>query len=131
MVVAGLAVALAGYALFLGKSEEQVPSGSVTVTTDADFNLGITYLTVTPGVAAYYDLGADSGALVTAVTHGGLADRVGIHVGDVIVSFNGTRLSQEAPLLGMIHGCHAGHTVVLEVWAGDANRTIELAHVVD
>ena len=131
MAVVVLAVPLAGYALLLDNSEEQVPSGSVTVTTDSNFNLGITYLTITPGVAAHYDLGADSGALVTAVNRGGLADLVGIQAGDIIVSFNGPLLGQEAPLLGMMRGCHAGHTVVLEIWAENANRAVEFAHAVD
>src|SRR3972149_11519096 len=67
--------------------------------------LGITYLNVTPAVSAYYRLGVQYGALVTEVVPGSPACLAGVETGDVILSFNGTRLGEDVSLLGMMMAC--------------------------
>lgn len=96
------------------------------VTTAAD--LGIIYLPITAGLAEYYGLEADSGALVTHVVPDSPADRAGVEAGDVILSFNGTRLNEEIPLLGMIMSCSEGENVTLEMWRTNRPITLEFFH---
>ena len=117
---------LLGLFVFVWQTEEQstserAPEAASTV------GLGITYLPLTPGSSGYYDLGVDSGVLVTEVTSGSPAGKAGVKVGDVIVSFNGVALEEGVPLLGMMRACHAENRMVLEVWRGKSMRTIELA----
>ncbi len=92
----------------------------------ASIDLGVTYLPLTPGLSAYYDLGVDSGALVTEVAIDSPADRAGVRVGDVILSFNGASVEKETSLLGMMRACPTGSNVVLEVCRGKRNQIIEL-----
>jgi S1-C subfamily serine protease len=91
-------------------------------------DLGITYLQVTPGLSDYYGLGVSSGVLVTEVVSGSPADRTGVQVGDVILSYNGVKLEGEARLLGMMMSCPAGNKMTLEIWREKDIRTMELFH---
>ena len=128
MVVAALATALISYALVSDGSGERPQSPSAVSADKSSVDLGITYLTITPAMAAQYDLGVDSGVLVTKVTRGSLADRAGIRSGDVILSFNGTPLGQKSPLLGMMRGCRTGNTIVVQVWRDHQSTGIEFVH---
>ncbi len=130
-VAASMVIAVAillGLFLFRWQSEDQSPPGQVQET-DTAVNLGITYLPVTPRLSAYYGLEVDSGALVTEVTHDSPADKAGMKVGDVILSFNGARLEEGAPLLGMMMACPAGNRIALEVWRGNSTSIVELVHM--
>ena len=91
--------------------------------------LGITYLTITPAVSAYYRLGVQYGALVTEVIPGSPADLAGVEAGDVILSFNGTKLNEEVPLLGMMMSCPEGDIVPIEVLRVGNTIPMELLHV--
>ena len=66
--------------------------------------------------------------MVTGIIPGSPADQAGIRVGDVVLSFNGAALNDEAPLLGRILSCPEGHKVTLEVWRTDDTVTVELVH---
>ncbi len=91
-------------------------------------DLGISYLQVTPGLSDYYALGVSSGVLVTEVIPDSPADRTGVQVGDVILSYNGVKLEGEARLLGMMMACPAGNEVTLEVWREMNLRRVALFH---
>ena len=128
-VIATVLVAIVLSFFLLPWQSEDEPSLEPPQETSAATDLGFTYLQVTPRVSAYYDLGVDSGALVTEVIPKSPADRAGVEVGDVILSFNGDRLEEEAPLLGMIMACPADHGIALEVWRGENVSTVELIHI--
>lgn len=127
IVTAILIVLLLGLFMFRSESESQAPRERVQETATA-VNLGITYLPVTPILAAYCGLEVDSGALVTEVIPHSSADKAGVKVGDVILSFNGTRLEEGAPLLGMMRACPAGNRIALEIWRGKSIRIVEFIH---
>ncbi len=127
IVAIALVVVLLGFLLFPRQPEDlRLSEPAPEATTSID--LGVTYLPVTSGLSAYYELGVDSGVLVTEVTSGSLADRAGVEVGDVILSYNGVRLEEGTSLLGMMRACPAGSRVMMEVWRGKNLRTVELVH---
>lgn len=130
IMAAGVAIISAALLLlFLFKF--QTGDGSSQLLTENDttaVNLGITYLNITPGLAEYYGLAIDSGALVTEVTPGSQLDRAGVKVGDAILSFNGAGLEKGTSLLGMMRMCSPGKTIVMDVWRAGDTRRIEFMH---
>ena len=88
-------------------------------------NLGITYLRVTPALSAYYDLGIDSGVLVTEVIPGSPMDMASVQEGDVICSCNGVKLGEGVTLLGMMRECRSDGKLTLEVCRGRNCRSVE------
>lgn len=109
-------------------TEDRPPSELVRDNQTAT-DLGFTYLPITPQISAYYDLDVASGALITEVIPGSPAGKAGMEVGDVILSFNGARVEETAPLLGMMLVCPAGHKMALEVWRGESVSAVELIHM--
>ncbi len=94
----------------------------------AALDLGIVYLPLTPSIADYYQLGVNSGALVTQVTKGSLVDQAGIEVGDVILSFNGVEIGETTPLLGMLRSCPVGHGITMTVWSHGDIQQLTIIH---
>jgi hypothetical protein len=128
-VIIGI-VATASAALALGlflwpRLSEDQPSPESTYEMDVAANMGITYIRVTPELSAYYDLGVDSGVLVTEVIPDSPMDCASLQAGDVILSCNGTPLDEGAPLLGLVRRCGRGDNLVLEVYRDRCCRTIE------
>ncbi|OGO30783.1 MAG: hypothetical protein A2Z29_03780 [Chloroflexi bacterium RBG_16_56_11] len=122
------ALVLFGLFVLRGQTSEAAPNGTGQ-TDQASPGLGITYLNVTPAVSAYYRLGVQYGALVTEVVPGSPACLAGVETGDVILSFNGTRLGEDVSLLGMMMACPEGDMVQVEVWRVDYAMPLELLHV--
>jgi serine protease Do len=125
--VVGIVTLMFGFFLFpseMGNEAllESFAAGKTSV------GLGIIYLPVTPELSEYYGLGVDYGALITEVTPGSPADRAGLRANDVVLSFNGARLEEQTPLLGMIIACLAGDKATLEVWRETAVSIIDLFH---
>jgi S1-C subfamily serine protease len=87
--------------------------------TDSIPSLGITYLPLSPELCACYGLEVDSGVLVTEVVSGSPMDLASVKPGDVILSYNGTRLDEGVPLLCLMRGCPADEEIVLEICRGD------------
>ncbi len=113
--------------LWPGQSESAGPPG-IAQENETFLDLGITYLPITPGVAGYYGLEVESGALITEVVPGSSAEGGGIQVGDVILSFNGASLERETPLLGMMMSCPTGNRMTLEVLRENNVRMVRLLH---
>ncbi len=127
VVIVSIVVVLLGLFLFSGRAEDEVLSQPAAVEKTST-GLGIIYLPVTRGLSEYYSLGVDYGALVTEVIPGSPADRSGIQVGDVIITFDDATLEPKAQLLGMMMACPAGHIVTLEVRRGTEAKMIEIFH---
>ncbi len=120
--------ALFGFSLLRGSTGD-ISSEELTETNRTSVGLGITYLPANRTISAYYDLGVDYGALVTEVVPGSPAELAGVKAGDVIISFNGTRLDEDFPLLGMIMSCPAGDMVTLEVCRLNDTVRVEFLHL--
>lgn len=127
IVTVSIVVVLLGFFLFSGKAEDEVLPQPVAVE-ETSTGLGIIYLPVTRGLSEYYGLGVDYGALVTEIIPGSPADRSGIQVGDVIITFDDATLEPKAQLLGMMMACPAGHIVTLEVRRGMETKMIKITH---
>jgi len=116
-------ILLAAAILGLSGINRPLPQGDETTG-----DIGLTYLPLTPELAAYYNLGVTSGVLVTEVTPGAPAATAGLKAGDIILSYNGNRIEAGAPLLGMLLACPAGNSIMLEIWREDGVAMVELTH---
>ena len=119
-VVLGCVVAIVSTWLVLGivvlpRQSPDLSAPEPVVETDATIDLGITYLRVTPMLSDYYDLGVDSGVLVTEVTPGSPMDLASVQAGDVILSYNGTEVGESVSLLGIMRTCRPDDSISLEV----------------
>jgi serine protease Do len=120
--MAAVIIGLAGFLLWRLQREN---NSVLIVSPSASF--GVVYLPVTKALSAYYRLGVTSGALVTGVDRGSALDLAGVKAGDVILSFNGARVEDGKPLLGMIRACPMGSCVTLDVWNGNGVRQVQVA----
>ncbi len=88
--------------------------------------VGIYGVTVTPQVASYYDLVADSGVLVTNIVPGSPAQKSGISPGDVILAIDRTQVRAIEDLKAQIERRKVGDRTQLLVARGRQRGTIEL-----
>ena len=77
--------------------------------------LGIVPITITPGLAALYDLPAEEGVLVARVVKGNPAAEAGLQTGDIISVLAGERVKSVAGLRAVIAKKKLGDRVNLEI----------------
>lgn len=87
--------------------------------------LGIAVRGLSAGEAAATGLPGTDGAMVTRVASGGLADRSGLRVGDVVVACNEAEVAGGAELEAKVHAAAPGEPLRLRVWR--QRQVVELA----
>jgi serine protease Do len=92
-------------------------AGAVPMPGDAHSGayMGIMVDNVSPEQAAALHLKDGNGAAITGVDQDGPACRAGLKTGDVVVTFNGTRIEDADQLASLIHSSAAGKTVAMTV----------------
>ena len=86
--------------------------------------LGVGIQGLNSDLAQSFGLDKPSGALVGQVDKTGPASRAGLKTGDVILEFNGRRITQHADLPPIVGETAPGTTVKLKVWRDNAAHTI-------
>jgi C-terminal processing protease CtpA/Prc len=77
--------------------------------------LGIGVMDVTPEIADLLKMETPRGVTITAITQGSPAEKAGLQVKDVLISYNGTPLEGGKQLTRMVGETPAGRTVRLEI----------------
>jgi S1-C subfamily serine protease len=89
--------------------------------------LGVVTEDVTPGLAAQFSLPVSDGAYVVSTAPGGPAEKAGINSGDVIVSFDGTKVTGSEQLGTLIHKHQPGDRVQVQaVGSSGGQRTVDV-----
>jgi S1-C subfamily serine protease len=91
-------------------------------------DMGISYVVINRTLSPYYSLEINSGALITEVFSDSPAEIAGIKVGDMILRFNGTTVSNDTPLLGLIKNCLKDNNIELEVSRNNEVQLIEMSY---
>jgi serine protease Do len=78
--------------------------------------LGIVLYTVDQFAIARYELGVESGVLITQVVQGSPADNAGIKPGDVITRFAGEEIATAEDMIRVIHLSEIGQEVPVTYW---------------
>ena len=77
--------------------------------------LGVRFQSITPRVAAYYNLPVQWGVYVTDVTSGSPADKAGIQTGDIITKVGDTALDETHSYINVLFQYKPGDQVTIEV----------------
>lgn len=86
--------------------------------------LGVRIQTVTDEIAESLDLTKTMGAMVASVTSGGPAEKSGFKMGDIILTFNGTTISEMRELPRVVAETEINSTVEVIFWRdGKKQRT--------
>lgn len=88
--------------------------------------LGVRIQQVTDDIAEGLELDEARGALVAGVTATGPADKAGILSGDVVLTFDGKRVSQMRDLPRMVADTPVGKTVDVVVWRKGEEVTVKV-----
>jgi serine protease Do len=89
--------------------------------------LGVVTEDVTPGLAAQFGLPVNDGAYIVSTAPGGPAEKAGINSGDVIVSFDGTKVTGSEQLGTLIHKHQPGDQVQVQVvGSSGGQRTVDV-----
>lgn len=100
-----------------------IPSSTVIDTADqllADGEavhpyLGVSLAPLTPSLAREFDVGTDSGAVVTGVDRNGPAAAAGVRQGDVIVRLAGSEVASVEDVLAALRGTEPGQQITMQV----------------
>jgi len=87
-------------------------------------NMGFVYMPIVMPVPSDGRPASLAVVTVTEVYPNSLADKAGLKAGDLILSYNGTRLTEEVPLFGIMRRCAGGTTVNMEIMRNNAVLTI-------
>jgi len=87
-------------------------------------SLGITGETVSAFLQHYYRL--PQGVYITNVTYGSTAYKAGLEAGDILTTFNETRITNAEALTTALYGCQAGDTVQLGIYRGGRQYAVTL-----
>jgi len=85
--------------------------------------LGVILYTVDEFAVMRYDLAVEEGVLLTLVADGSPADKAGLEVGDVIVSFGGEKIATAEEIIQLIHSSQIGQELEITYWRGDIENT--------
>jgi serine protease Do len=94
--------------------------------------LGVRYMQIDSQVKEDKKLSVDYGILVTpgengevAVTSGSAADKAGLKKGDIVLEFNGTKLTKDNPLAKLISDLKPGDKVTLKILRDGKEQILE------
>ncbi len=88
--------------------------------------LGVMIQDVTPALAKEFKLKDNNGALVGDVTAKSPAEKAGLESGDVIIEFNGRKVTDSRHLKLEVARTHPGDTVPIKVLRDSSTKTLEI-----
>ncbi len=88
--------------------------------------LGVYVQKITPEIASSFDLKEDEGALVSDLASGGPAEKAGIKRGDVVVEFNGKKVSDVSDLTNFAAETPPGSEVDLKIIEDGKEKTVRV-----
>ncbi len=89
-------------------------------------SIGVNIVEITNQLAYYYNLPSNYGLFVNSVVEGGAAEAAGIEVGDIIIAFNGEKVTSASEFIAKKNEYKAGDTVELTINREGSEKKISL-----
>lgn len=89
-------------------------------------SIGVNIVEITNQLAYYYNLPSNYGLFVNSVVEGGAAEAAGIEVGDIIIAFNGEKVTSASEFIAKKNEYKAGDTVQLTINREGTEKKISL-----
>ncbi|MBE0624998.1 MAG: DegQ family serine endoprotease [Burkholderiales bacterium] len=86
--------------------------------------IGVVIQEVTRELADSFGLAVAHGALVNAVERGGPADKAGVEVSDIIITFDGKKVASSSELPRIVGATRPGSKVGMQVWRKGETRDL-------
>jgi 2-alkenal reductase len=102
---------------------ELIETGTITATRGY---LGVTYYELFPEFSRQYSLPVEYGALISEVEPGSPADDAGLSQNDIVVSVNGTEVSEEQPFSRLMGQVQPNEQVTFSVLRDDETQDIQV-----
>ena len=88
--------------------------------------IGVLIQDITKEMADSFGLPRPAGALVSGIEPGGPAQKVGVQVGDIILSFNGRAVANSVDLPRIVSAVHPGSNPSMQVWRHGALKEMTM-----
>jgi len=88
--------------------------------------IGIAIQPVTKELARSFKLDDATGAIIINVEKGGPAEKGGVHVGDVVLEWNGERIDEPNELPRLVAAAKPGSLAHMAIWRDGKRQTLEL-----
>jgi S1-C subfamily serine protease len=88
--------------------------------------MGVSVQTITPGVAARFNLPREDGVLIAQVGQGSPADRAGLRQGDIIIAIDGQPLKAQEDLRAILAKHKPGDTITIAIQRGNNQGETQL-----
>ncbi len=88
--------------------------------------LGVQIQKVSPEIAEALKLDKAKGAMISGVTEDGPAAKAGIKIGDVIIEFNGKKISKMRELPRLVAETDVGKKIEIKLWRKNKEKTIKV-----
>jgi serine protease Do len=89
--------------------------------------LGVVVQEVNASLASSFGLDRPRGALVASIDEGSPAQKAGLQVGDIILSYNGQQIDRSGDLPLLVADSHPGTKVDVEVWRKGKKESLAVA----
>ncbi len=128
-IVIARAMALVGItaAIIVGIAIKTNVSESTSFGNKAMTNVGFVYIQTASSKTPSESDTLTTGVTVTEVFRGSPAERAGLKPGDVIISYNGTPITKDDPLFGVMRRCGGGKMVEIGILRSDASQVITIS----
>jgi serine protease Do len=103
----------------LNVKDQLIKTGKVT-----RGRLGVTVQEVNATFAEAFNLDRPRGAIVSSVDAGGPAEKAGIQVNDIILSYNGQPIERSSDLPVLVANMTPGKTASVQVWRKGSEKTL-------
>ncbi len=85
--------------------------------------LGVNVSPINQSLKQRYNISVDKGAVLIQITSGGPADKGGLRIGDVVVSFGGKQIDSADDLVQAIRSSKIGQPIEVTYWRGNNKNT--------
>lgn len=130
---AGAGLFLSGLGIGLGlprPAVERPPAATTAPAPPADYPsepiLGLEFEALTPAVVRQEGLPIADGAVIRGLAAGGLAERAGLQIGDVIQDVNGLPIDPAHGLAEVVIAMHQAGALELTIWRAGASLTVHV-----